>query len=74
MTQTHCGEADFENHWIVRWAPGATQSRVAAGVHGPGSSLHQLDGPFSVCMLRADGPAPNTQRSQRLTFDRTRQA
>ena len=37
MTQTHCGEAEFVNHRIVRWAPGATQGSVAAGVHGPGS-------------------------------------
>ena len=31
MTQTHCGEAEFVNHRIVRWAPGATQGSVAAG-------------------------------------------
>ena len=48
MPQTHCGEAEFVNHRIVRWAPGATQGSVVAGVDGPGSGLHQLDGPSQV--------------------------
>ena len=31
--------ADFENHRIMRWAPGATQGTVVAGGHGRGTPL-----------------------------------
>lgn len=40
--------ADFGNHRIVEWKPGATKGQVIAGGNGPGDRLDQLNHPSDV--------------------------
>ncbi|CAF4664073.1 unnamed protein product, partial [Rotaria sp. Silwood1] len=45
--------ADFLNHRVVAWAPGATSSKLVAGGNGRGDALNQLDTPMDVILDRA---------------------
>ncbi|CAF3203129.1 unnamed protein product, partial [Rotaria sp. Silwood2] len=45
--------ADYENHRIVAWPPGATYGQVVAGGNGPGQGLHQLNKPTDVIIDHA---------------------
>jgi len=40
--------ADFNNHRIVEWAPGATRGQIIAGGNGRGNKLNQLNQPSDV--------------------------
>jgi len=40
--------ADFYNHRIQKWAPGATSGVTVAGGNGQGSGSHQFDKPSSI--------------------------
>ena len=40
--------ADFYNHRVVRWAPGASEGVVVAGGNGNGGDLNQTAYPSSV--------------------------
>lgn len=40
--------ADHFNHRVMRWAAGATKGSIAAGGHGPGDGLHQLEHPQGI--------------------------
>ncbi|CAF2715152.1 unnamed protein product [Rotaria sp. Silwood2] len=40
--------ADYDNHRIVEWKPGATNGQVLIGGNGPGNRTDQLNGPADV--------------------------
>ncbi|CAF1312691.1 unnamed protein product [Rotaria sp. Silwood1] len=42
--------ADYYNHRIVEWKPGATNGTVVAGGNGQGNGAHQLYNPYDVIM------------------------
>mgnify|MGYP003840735175 CR=1 FL=1 len=42
--------ADFENHRVQKWAPGATSGTTVAGGNAKGSAANQLDTPTGVCL------------------------
>ena len=71
MTQTHCGEAEFVNHRIVRWAPGATPFSVAAGKEVEGVVTGDgVDGPVhEVTVERYVLTASRLPPSHLLPFD-----
>ena len=44
--------ADFHNHRVMKWAPGADEGAIVAGGYGDGDAPQQLSSPVEIAIDR----------------------